>query len=231
MLRPLAFLTALLFCCPAFAQQPAAEAPEPQVMCTMEAKLCPDGSSVGRTGPHCEFAPCPGETGAPAPQPLPPAETAPGEPGESAPGGAPGYEGGSDDSSSIEDGYGIVKPGFASAIQPRALPDAPIDGRVDDPMTVQFLIEHRSALNGKEVSVHGIVVGALLGEAACPPDRGACAQPRLTLADTSVPYRDTGYDLTILLPGNDTTSYSIGQILDLSGIVSGSADGVMMRKN
>ncbi len=27
--------------------------------CTMEAKLCPDGSSVGRTGPNCEFAPCP----------------------------------------------------------------------------------------------------------------------------------------------------------------------------
>ncbi len=29
--------------------------------CTMEAKLCPDGSSVGRTGPNCEFSLCPGE--------------------------------------------------------------------------------------------------------------------------------------------------------------------------
>ncbi len=28
--------------------------------CTLEAKLCPDGSSVGRVGPLCEFAPCPG---------------------------------------------------------------------------------------------------------------------------------------------------------------------------
>lgn len=28
--------------------------------CTMEAKLCPDGSAVGRTGPNCEFSPCPG---------------------------------------------------------------------------------------------------------------------------------------------------------------------------
>lgn len=26
--------------------------------CTQEAKLCPDGSSVGRQGPNCEFAPC-----------------------------------------------------------------------------------------------------------------------------------------------------------------------------
>jgi hypothetical protein len=30
-----------------------------QKACTLEAKVCPDGSSVGRTGPNCEFAPCP----------------------------------------------------------------------------------------------------------------------------------------------------------------------------
>lgn len=29
------------------------------VACTEEAKLCPDGSYVGRTGPKCEFAACP----------------------------------------------------------------------------------------------------------------------------------------------------------------------------
>ncbi len=29
------------------------------VACTMEAKLCPGGSYVGRTGPNCEFASCP----------------------------------------------------------------------------------------------------------------------------------------------------------------------------
>ena len=29
------------------------------VTCTQEAKLCPDGSSVGRIGPKCEFAMCP----------------------------------------------------------------------------------------------------------------------------------------------------------------------------
>ena len=33
------------------------------VACTMEAKQCPDGSYVGRTGPNCEFTSCPkGET-------------------------------------------------------------------------------------------------------------------------------------------------------------------------
>lgn len=30
-----------------------------QVMCTQEAKQCPDGSYVGRTGPNCAFAACP----------------------------------------------------------------------------------------------------------------------------------------------------------------------------
>jgi len=29
------------------------------VACTQEAKICPDGSAVGRTGPNCAFAPCP----------------------------------------------------------------------------------------------------------------------------------------------------------------------------
>ncbi len=30
-----------------------------EVFCTMEAKMCPDGSYVGRSGPSCEFAECP----------------------------------------------------------------------------------------------------------------------------------------------------------------------------
>lgn len=34
-------------------------APEGEVACTMEARLCPDGSAVGREGPNCEFAACP----------------------------------------------------------------------------------------------------------------------------------------------------------------------------
>ena len=31
----------------------------PPKACTAEAKLCPDGSAVGRQGPNCEFAACP----------------------------------------------------------------------------------------------------------------------------------------------------------------------------
>ena len=29
------------------------------IACTQEAKQCPDGSYVGRSGPRCEFAACP----------------------------------------------------------------------------------------------------------------------------------------------------------------------------
>jgi hypothetical protein len=32
---------------------------EKRKACTREAKICPDGSAVGRSGPNCEFAPCP----------------------------------------------------------------------------------------------------------------------------------------------------------------------------
>lgn len=35
------------------------------VFCTMDAKQCPDGSYVGRSGPDCEFAACPDTTPVP----------------------------------------------------------------------------------------------------------------------------------------------------------------------
>lgn len=41
------------------------------VACTMEAKICPDGSSVGRSGPKCEFAACPTTKPTATTSPLP----------------------------------------------------------------------------------------------------------------------------------------------------------------
>src|SRR3989338_9585624 len=40
---------------------------QPIIACTQEAKICPDGTAVGRTGLNCEFAACPS-----AVKPLPP---------------------------------------------------------------------------------------------------------------------------------------------------------------
>ncbi|GIW61985.1 MAG: hypothetical protein KatS3mg089_0837 [Patescibacteria group bacterium] len=49
--------------CPKSTPTPSASFPsfgDDQVVCAMDAKQCPDGSFVGRTGPNCEFAACPG---------------------------------------------------------------------------------------------------------------------------------------------------------------------------
>ncbi len=39
-------------------EQPLAGTNSNATACTLEAKMCPDGSSVGRTGPSCAFAAC-----------------------------------------------------------------------------------------------------------------------------------------------------------------------------
>ncbi len=40
----------------------AATTTDAYTACTMDAKVCPDGSYVGRVGPNCEFAACPTDT-------------------------------------------------------------------------------------------------------------------------------------------------------------------------
>lgn len=42
-------------------EQPVYSNPQ-QKACTEDARICPDGSTVGRTGPNCEFAKCPTPT-------------------------------------------------------------------------------------------------------------------------------------------------------------------------
>lgn len=41
-----------------FMNAKSASAPA-ETACTADAMLCPDGTAVGRSGPNCEFAPCP----------------------------------------------------------------------------------------------------------------------------------------------------------------------------
>ena len=43
----------------------AVEHPNRPIACPLDAKVCPDGTSVARSGPLCEFTPCP------SPQTLP----------------------------------------------------------------------------------------------------------------------------------------------------------------
>ncbi len=56
-------LTPTLFVSPPVATSSSTpEATSSGRICTQEVKTCPDGTSVGRTGPNCEFAPCPTKT-------------------------------------------------------------------------------------------------------------------------------------------------------------------------
>ncbi len=50
--------------------------PQKQVACTEESRICPDGSSVGRTGPKCEFTACPSPKADASPAPTGAGETA-----------------------------------------------------------------------------------------------------------------------------------------------------------
>ena len=47
--------------CPPSVTPSQTESTDRKIFCTQEAKQCPDGSYVGRTGPKCEFAACPTE--------------------------------------------------------------------------------------------------------------------------------------------------------------------------
>lgn len=55
----IAAVLVVLALAPACEKKPATPPEGGDVVCTMEAKICPDGSAVGRSGPNCEFAPCP----------------------------------------------------------------------------------------------------------------------------------------------------------------------------
>jgi len=51
-------LTGVLFVAGKVGTVPENETDE-NIACTADAMLCPDGTAVGRVGPHCEFAVCP----------------------------------------------------------------------------------------------------------------------------------------------------------------------------
>lgn len=71
-----AFVSLLISGCCCITPPVPEETPTP-VACTQEAMICPDGSAVGRVGPNCDFAPCPGATATPAPTPTPRATATP----------------------------------------------------------------------------------------------------------------------------------------------------------
>ena len=109
-------------------------------------------------------------------------------------------------------------------------PDEPLDSIPTAPVSVKFLVEHRTALNGKTVTVRGFVVSALLGKAACPgPPIMACGQPSIRLADIIGETRDKNYDIRVRVSEAEK-DYSVGQVAEVKGTVASSKIAVYLEK-
>ena len=166
--------------------------PSGDIYCTQDAKLCPDGSYVSRTGPNCEFTPC----GWSNPfQPSDPNTIQPYNPDQDR-GGLYNY------------------------------PNYPLTTIPTTPISVKYLVEHRSALDQKIVTVRGIVVGI-------PPQppcvaAGTCElyiQSSIMLADTKDANRNKDYDLTVFLGDDGSTSekeYPIGKTVEIKMLITAS---------
>jgi hypothetical protein len=127
-------------------------------------------------------------------------------------------------------GTGVAVPSEPGA--PAGLPDLPVNRPSSSgPLTVKFVVEHRSALARKRVTVSGVVVWALTGDEACAAGQGMCAQPRIKIADTAAPSRNLAYDLVVLLPAETDARFAIGQRVEISGRVAGGPEGVLIRQD
>jgi hypothetical protein len=126
---------------------------------------------------------------------------------------------------------GVVEPEDPNQIGLAPYPDEPLPTIPIEPMSTKEILEHRSALNGQTVQVRGIIVATWLGEKACPPDRGMCAQPSLFLADTTEAGRDPLYDVRVLVSeAEQEADYPIGETVELKAVVQGDKLGLILQK-
>lgn len=131
-------------------------------------------------------------------------------------------------------GAGVGAPGAGRLIN---MSDVGLSRYNDDPLpyvpsgtqTARFVVEHRSALNGQHVTIHGVIVTVVKGGG--PGNSMTFMQPRIVVADTDSADRDTNYDVQVMLPPDNSTPYETGETLDITGTVSGNRSGVTIRKD
>jgi hypothetical protein len=110
-------------------------------------------------------------------------------------------------------------------------PDLPLNAIPAKAVSVQFVVEHRSALNGHTVRLHGVITAALLGDAACPPGQGLCAQPSVFLVDAQSGKAAHTQPVRILMPQDaKAADYPVGKAVELQVSVQGSKNGVVLSK-
>jgi hypothetical protein len=226
--------------CPDGSRPGGVSPPKAMPVCNMGPKHCPDGSLVS-PGPNCSFAPCPGEDAGPQGEETIPDQnggTEDGQQGTALPAPHTGPiiiqgEGPSPQVGTGVSGTGIAAPAKIVNMADLGLakyPDEPLDAEPAGPRSVSFVIDHRSALNGKTVTVHGTVISFVKG--GCPTNpmmKMPCMLPRVVLAEVDAPDRDQNRDLAVMLPMDNKQIYEQGQPAEITGIVSGNRDSASMR--
>ncbi|MBI4053808.1 MAG: hypothetical protein HY397_00585 [Candidatus Doudnabacteria bacterium] len=139
----------------------------------------------------------------------------------------------------LPQGLAPSPPGTITTIKPETpgsalgtYPDQPVSSVSSSAMSIKYLIDHRSALDGKTVMVKGFVVGNWADARNCPnPDlvELLCPQPFVFLSDSTDTNRHPYYDLQVRLNESDP-GYLIGQTVTIRGVVEGSKEGVMFIK-
>jgi len=96
-------------------------------------------------------------------------------------------------------------------------------------MNADFLVHHRSALQGKTVEVRGVVSAVLGGEKASPSTRGMHVQPSIILAGSSGRNKKSACWIRVLLPEDaNPQNYRVGTPLNVRGIVQANEGGVVL---
>lgn len=110
------------------------------------------------------------------------------------------------------------------------------DKKIDSPprksVSAKYVVEHRSALNDKTVSLSGVIVEVLMPPADDDSTVGvrpmANPQPRIVVADESKSSRDKNRDLIVIVEEN--SRYAVGQKVNLKVRVESSKSAVILRK-
>ncbi|HEY0547163.1 MAG TPA: hypothetical protein VGC91_17425 [Pyrinomonadaceae bacterium] len=135
---------------------------------------------------------------------------------------------------SAQTGSGTAQPdgGEAAAMSDlEKYPDQPVASIPTQPVSLRYVVEHRSGLNGKTITVRGLVARTLglAGSAAQGEQSMANPQPRIFLADNLRKQRDKHFDLMVLLREGER-GYAVGQKVRLKVRVDASKASVILRK-
>lgn len=114
--------------------------------------------------------------------------------------------------------------------------DKKIDSLPRKAVSAKYVVEHRTALNDKTVSVSGVIVEVFNAPAAAPVDDNSVTgvrnmanpQPRIVIADESKSSRDKNRDLIVIVEEGDR--YAVGQKVNLKVRVESSRSAVVLRK-